>query len=534
MRIIITGPKCSGKSTVGQRLAEALRIPFIESDRFLEELYLRETGAERSCREICALEGEAAFRDWEKKTVSELSNEQWCVIATGGGTMMDARSRTMLLKDSVAIVLKAPIHLLWERMQKTGLPPFLSCADGLQEFEGRVARLYEAVEHRCDIVFTITPENESGAHLQIRDELVHVMLTRMHSPSSFGEIVRVTTFGESHGPAVGAVLDGIAPGIPLSADDVQRELDRRRPGQSSVTTPRKEEDKVHILSGVFEGKTTGAPICMLIYNTDHDSSKYDALREVFRPGHADFTFWKKYGVRDHRGGGRSSGRETAARVAAGSAAKKILADQGIRVIAFAGEIAGIKGTAEDYEFIERNPVRAADPGKAAEMEEAVLAARRDKDSVGGIVKLVVQNVPEGLGDPVFFKLDARLGMAFFSIGAVKGVEFGSGFASALVRGSANNDQMENGKFISNNAGGILGGISTGGEIIARLAIKPTPSVAREQKTLDYEGKDTTVTVEGRHDPCIVPRIVPVVEAMASLVILDALEIQRRIRGAQGQ
>jgi chorismate synthase len=269
---------------------------------------------------------------------------------------------------------------------------------------------------------------------------------------------------------------------------------------------------------------------MIIYNRDQDPSKYDAIRDLFRPGHADFTFWKKYGIRDHRGGGRSSGRETAGRVAAGAVAKKLLSEQGIRVVAFAEEVAGIKGGAEDYDAIEKNPVRAADPVKAREMEEAVLSARREKDSVGGIVKLVVKNLPAGVGDPVFYKLDARLGMALFSIGAVKGVEFGSGFASARERGSRNNDAMEGGRFLSNHAGGILGGISTGEDIIVRIAVRPTPSVGVEQKTMDTSGRDRTIAVEGRHDPCIVPRIVPVVEAMASLVILDALEIQERIRG----
>ncbi|HSV96030.1 MAG TPA: chorismate synthase [Spirochaetota bacterium] len=354
----------------------------------------------------------------------------------------------------------------------------------------------------------------------------------MRSPSSFGEVLRVTTFGESHGPAVGAVLDGVPPMVELSEVDIQRELDRRRPGQSAVTTPRAEEDRVHILSGVFEGKTTGAPICMLIYNKDQDSSKYEAIRDVFRPGHADFTLWKKFGIRDHRGGGRSSGRETAGRVAAGAVAKKLLAEHGISVTAFAQEIAGIRGEVEDLGFIESNPVRAADPSAAKLMEEAIIRARAEKDSVGGVVRLVVRGVPAGLGDPVFYKIDARLAMALFSIGAVKGVEIGAGFKSARLRGSENNDPMRDGAFLSNNAGGILGGITTGADIVACVAVKPTPSIFRGQDTVDTDGNSRSISVEGRHDPCIVPRIVPVVEAMAAIVLLDALEIQRKIKGVR--
>jgi chorismate synthase len=286
---------------------------------------------------------------------------------------------------------------------------------------------------------------------------------------------------------------------------------------------------VRILSGVFDGKTTGTPVCIVVFNEDKDSSKYDEIRELFRPGHADFTFWKKYGIRDHRGGGRSSGRETAARVAAGAIAKKILSEKGIEIIAYAEEIAGIKGSIVDFGYIEKNPVRAADPEAEPLMEAAIRKARTEGDSVGGIVRLIVKNVPHGLGDPVFYKLDARLGMAFFSIGAVKGVEIGSGFESSRVRGSMNNDQIENGQFLTNNAGGILGGISTGQDITARIAVKPTPSIHKAQKTVDTEGHNRTIEIEGRHDPCIVPRIIPVVESMTALVILDALEIQSRIK-----
>ncbi len=530
MRIIITGPKCSGKSTIGMKLAVELGVEFIETDASLEESYRRETGHARTCREICAGEGEPAFRERERKTIGELAERHWCVIATGGGSMMDPGSRRALCENSLVVLLRAPLDLLWRRMQDVGLPPFLAGKDGLAEFERRVSRLDELMEAVSDVILDITAENEDSAHHALLEMLAEVSAARMYSPNTFGEVLRVTTFGESHGPAVGAVLDGLPPGIELSPSDIQRELDRRRPGQSAITTQRDEADTVQIISGIFEGKTTGAPVCMLIFNRDHDSSKYEALREVFRPGHADFTFWKKYGHRDHRGGGRSSGRETAARVAAGAAAKKLLAEEGIRIIAYAEEIAGIKGGSEDLDFIDKNPVRAADPIKAKEMEEAILKARGERDSVGGIVRLVVKNVPAGLGDPVFFKLDARLGLAIFSIGAVKGVEFGAGFGAARLKGSENNDPMRNGGFLENSAGGILGGISTGADITARIAVKPTPSIAREQQTIDQTGANRSIAIEGRHDPCIVPRIVPVVEAMASLVILDALYIQRRIRG----
>ena len=304
------------------------------------------------------------------------------------------------------------MHLLWERLQSTGLPPFLSCADGLREYEERVQRLHEAVEHRCDIVFTVTADKQGSAHEALLERISELMFTRMHSPNTFGEIIRVTTFGESHGPAVGAVLDGIPPNIPLSEEDIQREMDRRRPGQSAVSTPRNEEDRVHILSGIFNGVTTGSPVCMLVYNRDQDSSRYDSLKDVFRPGHADFTFWKKYGIRDHRGGGRSSGRETAGRVAAGAVAKKLLLEKGIRIIAYAEEIAAIRGEAEDFNAIERNPVRAADARAAAAMERAILDAQRARDSVGGIVRLIVKNAPAGLGDPVSSLMRAS-GWRFF-------------------------------------------------------------------------------------------------------------------------
>ena len=339
--------------------------------------------------------------------------------------------------------------------------------------------------------------------------------------NSFGEQFRVTTFGESHGPALGAIVDGVPAGLELDEAYIQKALDRRKPGQSVFTTPRKEADAVEILSGVFEGRTTGTPVALLIRNQDQRSRDYGDLAEVFRPGHADYGFFKKYGIRDYRGGGRSSGRETAARVAAGAIAAKYLQEKyGIVIRAWTEAVAGISGEKTDFDFIEKNALRAADPDRYPAMEEAVRNAIAELDSVGGIVSCVIEGVPAGLGEPVFDKLDALLAHAMLSLGAVKGIEFGDGFAAAGLRGSVNNDKMSPEGFLSNHAGGILGGISTGAPITFRIAVKPTPSIRQEQQTVDQENNPRTVTVQGRHDPCICPRIVPVVEAMASLVLAD--------------
>jgi len=348
--------------------------------------------------------------------------------------------------------------------------------------------------------------------------------------NTFGQLFRVTTFGESHGPALGAVVDGVVPGIPLTEKDIQIELDRRRPGQSNVTTPRREDDTVEILSGVFEGKTTGAPIALLIRNRDQKSSDYDALRDIFRPGHADFTYLAKYGIRDHRGGGRASGRETAGRVAAGAVAKKILKTFGIRVYAYTQAIGKVTAQSVDLEVIDKNPVRAPDLKSAELMILEIERVRGAGDSIGGIIEAVVKGCPPGLGDPVFEKLNAIIGHGLLSIGAVRGVEFGAGFAAAQMKGSEHNDNfsVEDKKITSatNNAGGILGGISTGADIVLRVAVKPTSSIASEQKTVTIDQKPTTVTVTGRHDPCLCPRLVVVVEAMLAMSILDALLIQK--------
>ncbi|GBD17885.1 MAG: chorismate synthase [Thermomicrobium sp.] len=352
--------------------------------------------------------------------------------------------------------------------------------------------------------------------------------------STFGKLFRVTTWGESHGPALGVVVDGCPAGLELNEEIIQRDLDRRRVGQSEVTSPRQERDRVTILSGVFEGKTTGAPISLITYNADADSSKYEPLRDVFRPGHADYTYWVKYGHRDHRGGGRSSARETWGRVAAGAIARQLLRTvAGVEVYGFVRELAGITIETFDRDEIDRNPVRCPDPVAAQKMVAAILEAKEQKTSVGGIVEVRAVNVPPGLGEPTMDKLDALIGYAMLSIPAVKGVEIGDGFAAARLRGHEHNDPfvLENGRVrtLTNHAGGMLGGISTGEEIIVRLAVKPTSSIARPQQTVDIHGNERTIVVEGRHDPSICPRVVPVAEAMLLLVLADCYLMNRAAR-----
>jgi len=338
--------------------------------------------------------------------------------------------------------------------------------------------------------------------------------------SSFGQLFRLSTFGESHGGAVGVVLDGAPPGLELVEADIQKDLDRRKPGQSSVTTPRQEPDIVHLLSGVFEGKTTGTPILMILYNKDAQSSAYDDIKDKFRPGHADFTYLKKYGLRDYRGSGRASGRETAARVAAGAVAKKILAGRGVTITAWTQRCAGIECETVDLSVIEKNPMRAADLNAAAKMVPIIEKLAADGDSTGGIIECRITGVAPGLGEPVFDKLEADLAKAIMSIGAVKGFEVGLGFRAVDLHGSEHNDAMRSGGFVTNNAGGILGGISTGEDIVFRVAVKPTSSISKVQKTVDKTGKEVEIQTIGRHDPSICPRIVPVIEAMAAIVLED--------------
>lgn len=338
--------------------------------------------------------------------------------------------------------------------------------------------------------------------------------------SSFGHLFRISTFGESHGGAVGVIVDGVTPGLELSTEDVQKELDRRKPGQSEITTPRKENDEVHLMSGIFEGKTTGTPILLILYNKDMRPKDYDTIKNLFRPGHADYTYLKKYGIRDYRGSGRASGRETAGRVAAGAIAKKLLAKRGVSITAYTLAAGGIKCNSIDENVIEKNPMRAADLEAAEKMVALVKEMADQGDSVGGLVECRIRGVRAGIGEPVFDKLDAEIAKAMMSLGAVKGVEIGSGFECAAMKGSEHNDPMDANGFKSNNAGGIIGGISTGEEIVFRIAVKPTSSISKEQDTVNIQGEETTVKTEGRHDPCICPRIVPVVEAMAAIVLED--------------
>lgn len=340
------------------------------------------------------------------------------------------------------------------------------------------------------------------------------------SGSTFGQIFRVTTFGESHGVALGAIVDGCPAGLPLSEEDLQKDLDRRKPGQSKLVTQRKESDAVKILSGIFEGRTTGTPIGLIIYNEDAKSKDYDAIKDLFRPGHADYTFFKKYGFRDYRGGGRSSARETVARVAAGAIARKILAREGVEIVGYVAQVGPVKIKKIDYAQIRQNPLFCPDPDAVEEMTRVIQQAQSEKDSVGAMVEVVAKGVPAGLGEPVFDKLDAALAGAMMSINAVKGVEIGAGFRVVEMRGSQNCDPITPAGFKSNNAGGILGGISNGDEIMVRMAVKPTSSIAIEQETIDIHGRPAKIATKGRHDPCVGLRAVPIAEAMMALVLVD--------------
>jgi chorismate synthase len=347
--------------------------------------------------------------------------------------------------------------------------------------------------------------------------------------NTFGTFFRVTTWGESHGPALGAVIDGCPPGLTLSAEDINEELAWRKARDTRVSTSRREPDQAEILSGVFEGQTTGTPISLVIYNRDVDSSAYDQLKDLFRPGHGDYTYWHKYGIRDRRGGGRASGRETVARVAAGAVAKKILDQSGISVVAYTLALGGIRAQKIDFGEIYQNTLFCPDPQAVPIIFQRLQEVKDAGDSVGGVVEIRAQGCPSGLGEPVFAKLDAALAGALMGIGAVKGVEIGSGFAAAEKLGSENNDPLTPGGFASNNAGGILGGISNGEEIVARVAVKPISSIEIEQQTINENGESVTLSVKGRHDVSAIPRIVPVCIAMVRLVLADMLLQQKAIR-----
>ncbi|TXK79806.1 chorismate synthase [Paenibacillus sp. N3.4] len=343
--------------------------------------------------------------------------------------------------------------------------------------------------------------------------------------NTFGEIFKITTFGESHGAAVGVIVDGVTPGVEINETYIQRQMDRRKPGQSTVTSPRKEYDIVQILSGVFEGKTTGTPLFVILHNHDMKPEAYNEIQHSFRPGHADFTYLQKYGIRDHWGSGRASGRETAARVAGGAVARKLLEKRGVQVLAYTREIGGIICQTFEEEVIEQNAVRACDPTAGAKMIRKIEQLALIGDSCGGIVECRIRGVIPGLGEPVFDKLDAELAKAMLSIGAVKGIEFGAGFSAAPMLGSEHNDEMGSSGFLSNHSGGIIGGISTGQDIIFRISVKPTSSISVPQNTINVKGEERVIKTEGRHDPCICPRIVPVVEAMACLVLEDQYKRQ---------
>lgn len=353
--------------------------------------------------------------------------------------------------------------------------------------------------------------------------------------NTIGSVFRVTTWGESHGAALGAVVDGCPPGMSLNESDIQQALDRRKPSTAASSTTRKEQDKVEILSGVFEGKTTGTPVSLIIKNIDARSSSYDELKDVFRPGQGDFTYLQKYGIRDWRGGGRASGRETAARVAAGAIAAKLIGLSGIDVIAYTLAIGSIGMNRDKMpsdknlrKSVYQNALFCPDTQAAAEMEKKIEEVRKMGDSLGGVVEIVVRGCPSGLGEPVFDKMDADLAKALMSIGAVKAVEIGDGFSLADMQGSQSNDQMTKKGFMTNYAGGILAGITNGEEIVLRAYCKPIPSIAKPQKTIDSKGRERIIEIQGRHDICVLPRIVPVCEAMVNIVVADHLLRQKAI------
>jgi len=346
--------------------------------------------------------------------------------------------------------------------------------------------------------------------------------------NTFGKAFRVTTWGESHGPALGAVIDGCPPGMELELSDIQKDLEKRRPGKGGGESPRKEPDQVEILSGIFEGLTTGTPISLIIYNKDARSKAYDHLQNIFRPGHGDLTYLKKYGVRDHRGGGRASARETVARVAAGAVARKVLAENDISVTAYTIAMGEVSISKRNMADIPKNRLCCPDLEAAERMEELIDRVRKGGDSLGGIVEIRATGCQAGLGEPVFDKLDSALAQALMSIGAVKGVEIGAGFEAAGLLGSENNDALTPQGYRTNNAGGILAGISNGDDIVARVAVKPIPSISLEQDTLNLDNEPVKIKVGGRHDISAIPRIVPVCEAMVCLTLADHLLRQKTI------
>ncbi len=357
--------------------------------------------------------------------------------------------------------------------------------------------------------------------------------------NTFGNIFRLTTFGESHGEAIGGVIDGMPPGIDIDVDFIQQELNRRRPGQSALTTSRQEADQVELLSGVFEGKSTGCPIGFIVRNTNQHSQDYDNMRDLFRPSHADYTYQEKYGIRDHRGGGRSSARITISRCVGGALAKMVLHQLGISIQAYTSQV-GTIALDRDYQrydlnLTDTNPVRCPDPEKAAQMEQLILKVKQEGDTIGGVITCVIKGCPAGIGEPEFGKLHAALGSAMLSINAVKGFEYGEGFEGVTARGSEQNDifipwnPAPSGiTTTTNHSGGIQGGISNGKDIYFRVAFKPVATILQKQNTVDKQGRATTLTAKGRHDPCVLPRAVPVVEAMAAMTILDYILLNNSV------
>ncbi len=340
--------------------------------------------------------------------------------------------------------------------------------------------------------------------------------------NSFGKRFILTTFGESHGKAIGCVIDGVPAGLKIDEEFIQKELDRRKPGQNKFATARKEADKVEILSGVFEGVSTGTPIAMVIFNKDQKSKDYSNIKDIFRPGHADFTYWHKYGIRDYRGGGRSSARETAARVAAGAVAKLMLKELNIEIVSGVYKIGAIESKNFDFEYAKNSEIYALDKEMEEAQKEEILKAKESHDSIGGAVLVKVLNSPIGLGEPIYYKLDAVLAEAMMGINGVKAVEIGAGIKSVEMRGSEDNDEISKEGFLTNNSGGVLGGISNGDEIVIKVHFKPTPSIFQPQKTIDIYGNETTCELKGRHDPCIAIRGSIVAESMAALVMADML------------
>ena len=339
--------------------------------------------------------------------------------------------------------------------------------------------------------------------------------------NTFGKVFSITTFGESHGEALGCVIDGCPPGLELTESDIQKELDKRKPGSSKYTTQRKEEDKVEILSGVFEGKTTGTPIGMIIRNQDQRSKDYDKLKDVFRPSHADYSYTKKYGIRDHRGGGRASARETAMRVASGAVAKKYLKERlGLEIVGYLSQIGSLKIEEVDFSEISKNPFFCPDKSKVSEIETLIDNLRKEGDSTGAQISIAVKNMPLGLGEPVFDKLDADIAKSMMGINAVKGVEIGGGFSLVNSKGSEARDEMTPDGFKKNNSGGTAGGISTGQDLMISIALKPTSSINKEGETIDSEGNPQKIKVTGRHDPCVGIRATPIAESMIALVLID--------------